>query len=86
MQAYTPYLEGLAGQSRAMADLVADWVGISTASHDVKGLAILGEKVKAAFPVPLSRETVTGRTIVDRAVQHIPDMESPDLPEFARSV
>ncbi len=49
MQRYAPYLDGLAGQSRAMADLVADWVRVPTATFDLDGLARLAAKVKAAF-------------------------------------
>src|SRR5690349_11506416 len=49
MQRYAPYLDGLAGQSRAMADLVLDWVRVSTATYDLDGLAKLAAKVKSAF-------------------------------------
>ncbi len=51
MQRFAPYLTGLVGQSRAMADLVADWVGVSSGSHDLVGLAKVAERVKAAFAV-----------------------------------
>lgn len=49
MQRYAPYLDGLAGQSRAMADLVLDWVRVPTATYDLDGLARMAAKVKAAF-------------------------------------
>ncbi|MGH8705208.1 MAG: GAF domain-containing protein, partial [Burkholderiales bacterium] len=44
------------------------------------------EKLHEVFPIPLSRESVTGRTIVDREVQNFADMNDPALPEYARSL
>jgi GAF domain-containing protein/anti-sigma regulatory factor (Ser/Thr protein kinase) len=43
-------------------------------------------KLRSAFPRPLDRETVIGRTIVDRAVQNMPDMRAPEVPGFARAL
>jgi glutamate carboxypeptidase len=51
MQGYAPYLAGLASQTHVMADFVADWVEISSGSHDVKGLAALSQKIRSAFEV-----------------------------------
>ncbi len=49
MQRYAAYLEGLTAQSGAMADMVADWVRVSSGSHDLAGLTSMAEKVKGAF-------------------------------------
>src|SRR4051812_10948346 len=49
MQAYAPYLQGLAGQSEAMADLAVDWVKVPSGSRDLAGLARMTAKLKAAF-------------------------------------
>ena len=57
---------------------------IDIASAD--GSAEVVAKVKGIFPMPLNRESVTGRVIVDREVQNMPDMEAPQLPELARAL
>jgi GAF domain-containing protein len=43
-------------------------------------------KATSPFPIALDRESVTGRVIVDRMVQNMPDMEDPALPELARAL
>lgn len=49
MRRYAPYLESLVGQAPAMTALVLDWVKVSSGSHDITGLALMAEKLKAAF-------------------------------------
>jgi glutamate carboxypeptidase len=49
MQAYAPYLQGLAGQARAMADLAVEWVKVPSGSRDLAGLARMAAKLKGAF-------------------------------------
>ena len=43
-------------------------------------------KATSVFPIPLDRESITGRVIVDRTVQNMPDMEDPALPGLARAL
>jgi len=42
------------------------------------------EAARRQFPMPLGRESASGRAIVDRAVVNIGDTESPEAPPFAR--
>jgi signal transduction histidine kinase/DNA-binding response OmpR family regulator len=42
--------------------------------------------LREQFPRPLDRDTASGRTILDRAVQHFPDIGAPDVPAGARAV
>src|SRR5262245_1270146 len=41
-------------------------------------------EVRARFPRPLDRETVTGRAILTRSVVHVPDVQDASVPEFTR--
>jgi GAF domain-containing protein len=54
----------------------------ASAGYDEAAVRNLGE----LFPRPLDEETMSGRTILRRAVQHIPDIESPGVPEGSRTV
>lgn len=49
MRAFAPYLDALGGQSRVMADLVAQWVAIRSGSYEIDGLARMAEALKGAF-------------------------------------
>ncbi|MDB5103512.1 MAG: acetylornithine deacetylase [Fibrobacteres bacterium] len=49
MQRYAPYLDAVTAQAAGMRDLVLDWVGISSGSYDVDGLARMAAKLKTAF-------------------------------------
>jgi signal transduction histidine kinase len=40
--------------------------------------------IRARFPRPLDRGTVTGTAILNRSVMHVPDVEEPSAVEFAR--
>ncbi len=40
--------------------------------------------VRARFPRPLDRETVSGSAILTRSVVHVPDVEDPSVMEFTR--
>jgi two-component system, NtrC family, sensor kinase len=40
--------------------------------------------VRARFPRPLDRETVSGAAILTRSVVHVPDVQEPSVVEFAR--
>ncbi len=68
------------------------WVALTLVRGDkieaaaVAGDEAVGAKIKAIYPVPLNRDSITGRTILDRKVQNVPDMEAPDLPELARTL
>ena len=43
------------------------------------------EEAKRSFPAPLIRDRLSSRTILDRAIIHLPDMPNqPDLPEVTR--
>ena len=49
MRAFAPYLDALGGQSRVMADLVAQWVEIRSSSYEIEGLSRMAEALKVAF-------------------------------------
>ncbi|HLP42394.1 MAG TPA: hydrolase [Fibrobacteria bacterium] len=49
MHVFAPYLDALGGQSRGMADLVAQWVAIRSGSYDVEGLSRMAEALKGPF-------------------------------------
>ncbi|KPK07720.1 MAG: hypothetical protein AMJ64_05850 [Betaproteobacteria bacterium SG8_39] len=46
----------------------------------------LAAQLEALLPLPLNRESLTGRAILDRKAIGIPDMEASGLPEYARSL
>ncbi|HSH07134.1 MAG TPA: GAF domain-containing protein, partial [Burkholderiales bacterium] len=70
--------------------------GLSAAAVIVRGdrieLAAIAAKpedeqrVRDAFPMPLDRESNTGRTILDRQVLIVPDTQAADIPETAREI
>ena len=45
-----------------------------------------GERVADLFPIPLNRESNTGRTILDRQVVVVSDAQAPELPDYAREL
>jgi signal transduction histidine kinase len=45
-----------------------------------------GERVRDLFPLPLNRESNTGRTILDRQAQVVPDSQALEMPEYAREI
>ena len=42
------------------------------------------DAIRALFPRPLDRETAAGTAILTRSVAHVPDVQDPSAPEFAR--
>ncbi len=51
MSRYTPYLQWVEGQHERMCRLVERWVGISSASHDLEGLARMARELSGAMSV-----------------------------------
>ena len=43
-------------------------------------------ELRTQFPRPLDRDTASGRTILDRAVQHFPDVAAPDVPVGVKAI
>jgi GAF domain-containing protein len=57
--------------------------------ENVAGAGLEGltaESRQAIHRRPIDRETISGRTIIDCTVQHIPDTQAPDLPEQSRKI
>jgi GAF domain-containing protein len=44
------------------------------------------QALREQFPRPLDRGTTTGRTILDRTIQHFPDVDAADVPAGAKAV
>jgi len=70
------------GMSVAVMLVQGNEISLASAAGDDE----VRRKVESSFPIPLDRETVTGRTIVDCAAQSIPDMEAAELPEPSRAL
>src|SRR6266545_766654 len=73
---------------RALFSIVSRREGdlIHVAAQNNLGPAAL-EEIRRSYPIPVDRESITGRTLVDRTVVHVRDVETdPDMPGRGREL
>jgi signal transduction histidine kinase len=70
------------GMSVAVMLIRGDRITLAASAGDDE----VRRNVEKEFPIPLDRQSITGRTIADQESLSIPDMEAPELPEYSRAL